>query len=167
MYVRSNHNVVCLIIIRLSQRTELMCNKCLVKFMPELSKEHNRVVNGPASTSSNRPEPENTSSNPKIDLNPKSGPKIKLDIKNVYVADKLLRNNNRCVIIRACERGIQGVHRTRARNSSGFCVKFWYSTITSYSNLPTAKISVILFSAGNWSLFCYTSFRASNSGPLD
>ena len=39
------------------------------------------------------------------------------------------------VTIRACKRGVQGVHRTRARaqgarKSSGFRVKFWYRTIT-------------------------------------
>ena len=34
---------------------------------------------------------------------------------------------------KVCERGVQGVHRTRAqgaRKSSGFRVKFWYRTIT-------------------------------------
>ena len=38
-YLRSNHNVLCLALIRLSQRTQLICNKCLVKLMPVLSKE--------------------------------------------------------------------------------------------------------------------------------
>ena len=41
-----------------------------------------------------------------------------------------------------------------ARKSSGFRVKFWYGTITPQQNLPTEKkISVSLFSTGNWSLF--------------
>ena len=64
---------------------------------------------------------------------------------------------------RACERGVQRVHRTRARaqgarKSSGFCVKFWYRIITPKSNLPTAKISVSLLSTGNWLFFLPHSF---------
>ena len=49
--------------------------------------------------------------------------------------------------------GPRGTRAQGARKSSGFRVKFWYRTITPYSNLPTAKISVSLLSTGNWSLF--------------
>ena len=57
-----------------------------------------------------------------------------------YIACSICRRRNcsDCKVIlladRACERGVQGVHRNwaraqGARKSSGFRVKFWYRTI--------------------------------------
>ena len=50
-------------------------------------------------------------------------------------------------VTRACEKGVQGVHR--ARKSSGFRVKFWYRTHNTVIKLAYSK-NISLFTTGNW-----------------
>ena len=55
-----------------------------------------------------------------------------------------------------------------ARKSSGFRVKFWYRTKTSYNQTCLQQKYQSAYSElviGRY--FCYTAFRASNSGRFD